>query len=535
MHALNRLAIGFVVIILSIPVFAADDTNPPDYTYARDVAPILYEKCASCHRPGEIAPMSLLNYEEVRPWAKSIKKAVVQRDMPPWKADPAHGEWRNAITLTDHEIHLIASWVDRGAPMGDASKLPPAPEFTSDWQLGEPDYVIELPEVEVAAEGPDIFPNLDAKIDIPEPRWIRAVEVRPSDRLVTHHVVVFVGGFGGGNAALLPDFLAVWAVGTPPAVYPEGMGRMIRPNMGVRVNMHYHSNGTPSKDRTRIGLYFGEGELKKEITGQFAGTISFEIPPGAKDYKLSAKTVIDEDINLVSLFPHMHMRGKSMKYTATFPDGRSEVLLSVPDYDFNWQWFYYPEEPIRLPKGTRIDIDATYDNSADNPNNPDPTIPLTFGEESTDEMMFGAFEFIPAEGRSPKPLNPREKIQNALTAYPADAAYAVNTDLGMMKTTTGLVLPKEGDAIWIFPFGRQAMEVPLSNFKWDGNAFSGEISFFSRGSIKMSGTVKEADGTITGAFDMGGFGGVHGGGGHGGFAPRAFEGRRVAPLEAAGL
>lgn len=504
----------------------AEDNNAPPTTYAQDVAPILNQKCASCHRPGEIAPMSLLTYDDARPWAKSIRKSVANREMPPWKADPAHGTFRNAIRLSDAEVATFTNWVDQGAPSGDLSKAPAPPKFTEGWQLGEPDYIIELPEVSVPAQGPDLFPNLDAKIAIPEARWIRAVEVRPGDRHVTHHLVVFSGSFGGAQG-VLPDFLAVWALGTPPAVYPEGMGRSIRPNTSVRVNMHYHPNGTASKDRSRIGLYFGTGELKKEINGQFAGTISFAIPPGAKDYKISAKYIVDDDIDIVSLFPHMHMRGKSMKYTASFPDGHKDVLLSVPAYDFNWQWFYYPDKPLRLPKGTRIDIDASYDNSKDNPSNPDPTRTLTFGEQSTDEMMFGAFEFIPAEGKTPKPVNIAEKVKMVLADYPAESSYAVSVDVGFMKLPTAFVLPKKGEGSWFFPLGRQILEIPLSNIKWEANNFNAEVTLLGRGGIKISGSVSE-DGAITGNFDMSGiqrpkssepqFGD--------GFQPKGFTGKR---------
>jgi hypothetical protein len=190
------------------------------------------------------------------------------------------------------------------------------------------------------------------------------------------------------------DVLGVWAVGTPPTVYPEGTGRWVRKGQMLRTNLHYHPNGTPQVDRTRVGLYFGKGELKKEVAAALAGNVTFSIPPNAPNFELRSVYMVDQDINIVSFFPHMHLRGKDMKMTATFPDGRQQTLLNVPAYDFNWQLFYYPKTTVPLPRGTRVDLVAHYDNSAANKHNPDPSKAVTFGEASTtSEMMFGMFEF----------------------------------------------------------------------------------------------------------------------------------------------
>lgn len=493
-------------------------------TFTKDVAPIFHAKCAECHRPGEIAPMSLLTYEEARPWAKSIAKNVAAGDMPPWKVDPNHGEFSNDISLGDEEIETIVTWVEAGAPRGVPSDMPEVPSFIEGWRVGEPDYVIDLDAIDVPAEGPDFFPNIDKQVNLPEDKWLRAVEVRPGDRKVLHHVVAFLGG-GARTATTIPDFLAVWAVGTPPAVYPEGTGRKITKNARLRMNMHYHTYGQASTDQTRIGLFFADEEPAKAINGQFAGTVNFRIPANRSDYRVDARYVVDEDIRVVSFFPHMHTRGKSMKYTATYPDGNQEILLNVPEYDFNWQWFYYPEEPVTLPEGTVLDIVAHYDNSADNPNNPDPSRDIIFGEDTNSEMMFGAFEFIPVEGQHPKPVNVAEKLDRVLATYEPGSTYKVKADLGQLVLSAGFVIPKEGDGTWYFPFGRQLFEIPLSNIHWNGDAFSADVTLLGQNGITMAGSVA-SDGTITGNFDISGFDTSQIGGGS--IEPQGFSGMRFS-------
>jgi len=388
------VALLVLVAATSVPAFAAE-TDADAVVYTSDVAPILMQNCVSCHRPGEIAPMSLLTYEESRPWAKSIKKAVSTRTMPPWFADPAHGEWANNPSLTTSEIDTIVAWVDQGARQGDASLMPPAPVFTDGWQLGEPDFVFSLPTVEIPAEGPDLFPTPITSLQIPERRWVRAVEVRPEDPEVNHHQVIFMTGREAIQEQGYFNILAVWAAGTAPTVFPEGAGRWVNPGDLLVLNQHYHPNGVDARtDTTRVGLYFGEGELEDEIQAILAGTMDFKIPAGAENHELVVTHEILADSKIISYFPHMHLRGKDMTFTATYPDGTREVLLNVPSYDFDWQLFYYPKEPKFLPKGTQIEILAHYDNSSANVNNPDPTRTIGFGLKTTDEMMFGVFELI---------------------------------------------------------------------------------------------------------------------------------------------
>ncbi|MGH9173876.1 MAG: redoxin domain-containing protein, partial [Vicinamibacterales bacterium] len=344
--------------------------------------------------------MALRTFEEARPWARAIKEQVVSRKMPPWFATRGVGHFANDPSLADEEIATIAGWVDSGAPHGDPGDMPTPPRFSAGWQLGEPDYIIDLPRVEVAADGGDSFPSFTVTLDLPRDRWVRAIEIQPSNREVAHHAsLLTIGGTNGSGGGQF----AGRAVGTPPIVYPDGTGRWVRKGQLLRADLHYHSNGTATTDQTRVGLYFGHGELKKEVVAALVGNQMFEIPPHANNHEVRAGYIVDQDITLLWLAAHMHLRGKDMAVTAYFPDGRRQALLDVGAYDFNWQLSYYPKEQIALPRGTRIEVVAHYDNSTANRQNPDPTRAIAFGLGVTDEMMYSPFEFVSATGVSPTP------------------------------------------------------------------------------------------------------------------------------------
>ena len=402
--------------VSAMPGASTEKQGGEAVVFTSDVAPILMRHCVKCHRPGEIAPMSLLTWREARPWARSIQRVVVNREMPPWLANPEHGTWANDARLSQEEVDTIVSWVEGGAKRGDSAQMPEPPVFTEGWQLGEPDYVIELPAVTVPAEGPDVFRDPIVRIDLPERRWVRAVEFRPGDREVSHHQGAFMvdlaglmAGGGGeaqaltvGPGAISPvdneghfNVLGLWAPGIAPIVFPEGTGRWVEPGTTLILNQHFHPNGKSERvDRTRIGLFFGEGELEAEVLAVLAGPMQLEIPAGAPNHRIDFRYELKKDSQIVSYLPHMHLRGKQMSFTAIHADGRREILLDVPEFDFNWQTFYYPEEPKLLTRGTVIEVVAHFDNSANNPANPDPHQDVGWGLDATDEMMFGVFELI---------------------------------------------------------------------------------------------------------------------------------------------
>lgn len=478
-------------------------------TFAKDIAPIFFNDCVRCHRPGEVAPMSLLTYEEARPWAKSIKKMVVNGDMPPWKIDPAHGKFSNDLTLSADEVATIAAWVDQGARLGNPADLPPAPEFPDGWELGEPDYVIELPKQAVPADGEDLFPDRVIEIELPEDKWVSAIEFRPGDKRVVHHILALLGDFGmnsgdgdegrnrGGTQA---EIFSVWVAGSQPTVYPDGAGRVIRRRQVMTFNMHYHPCGEATEDVTRVGLHFGEGELAKRITTTFAVNTGFKIPPNEGNHRVEASYLFDQDARIISFLPHMHVRGKDMTYKAVYPDGRADTLLSVPDYDYNWQWIYYPEEHIRVPAGTRIDVVAHYDNSAQNLANPDPSQTVYYRDETFQEMFVGFMEFIVDDGVAPRPMPPAKKLELLIAQHPADESYMLN---GLMGLPWALHLPREGQGSWYFVVGSPMFTNSIWDVAWDGDEFSflstmvtqggGGISMRVAGSVddagKMSGTV----------------------------------------------
>ncbi len=526
---LNRVLLAALLIsgmaATHPPSIFADDYSGGAITYAEDVAPILLSRCAECHRPGESAPMSLLSYEDTRPWAKAIRQVVSSREMPPWDADASIGKWANDISLTDEEISTLVGWVDQGAKLGNTASLPAVPDFPSGWKLGEPDYIVELDEVTVPADGPNRFPTLEALIRLPEDRWIRSAEVRPGNGDVLHHLVAFVAS-GPLEGAGVGNTLAGWAVGMPPVQYPEGMGRRVARTTKLLVNMHYQPNGVATTDKTRIGLYFGEGELKKEIGSGFVGDLTFRIPPNTPAYPIDGEQVFREDVYLTTLTPHMHLRGKNIEYVVEYPDGETAVLLRVPNYDFNWQWRYIFAEPLLLPEGTKLKVHAIYDNSTGNPFNPDPNAWVTFGEETSDEMLVAAFEYYPVEGVSPRRIGMDERIELVLADRQSPDAYRVKLDLGVLTLPTILELPGDGPATWVFALGEQTIPIPLENLEWNGTRFTAEMDLFTGGRLGIIGEVG-TDGTVKGSFDASAL--ELEGGPTSMFKPKGFDGFRATP------
>lgn len=397
------LAIGLTAIALLAPV---NKSNAGQVTFTKEIAPILFKNCVECHRPGEIAPMSLMTYQETRPWAKSIRERVVDRSMPPWSADPKYGHWANDPRLSQKEIDNIVAWVNAGAPKGDDKDLPPAPKFTDGWTIGTPDVVLQMAEeYTVPADGTVPYLYFSMPTNFTEDKWIQAMEIRPGNRTVVHHVIAYAQDANvkdtnpGGEGELRRGRTHLSGI-TPNktgVVFAPDSARLIKKGSNIVFQMHYTTNGQVTKDRTKIGFVFAKEPGKKVLMTGNAANSRFAIPPGDGNHEVKASKTFDEDVLLNSFMPHMHVRGKAFTYTAVYPDGRSEILLNVPQYDFNWQHTYIPKEAIRLPKGTRLDCVAYFDNSPKNKFNPDPTKTVRWGDQTWEEMMIGWFTYTRAD------------------------------------------------------------------------------------------------------------------------------------------
>ena len=376
--------------------FANAEQTP---TFTKDVLPILQENCQVCHRPsganlgGMVAPMAFTDYESTRPWAKSMAQVVAQKDMPPWDAAPAHnGVFANERTLTQSEIDTIVAWARSGAKRGNPEDAPAPKEWkdTGGWLIGEPDLVIKMTEpFFVNDDVEDTYEYFNTTITeemLPEPRWIKAIEFRAGSKVVHHIIATPLGGIAPGN---------------DPDVFPDGLGRLLRPGTNVRWQMHYHKEpgpGTGVWDQSEAAIVFypKDAEITHVLRDESLGKFDFVIPAGEANYSVQTDFTFEEDSRIVSMMPHMHLRGKYAKYEAFYPDGTSKVLLEVPQYDFNWQTRYQFNEFEFVPKGTKLVLTTAWDNSADNPYNPDPTKAVMFGEPTTDEMSFGFMNYIRA-------------------------------------------------------------------------------------------------------------------------------------------
>ena len=396
--------------LISVSMLAA-----PAPAFHRDILPILQDNCQSCHRAGEIGPMPLMNYEQARPWAKAIKASVITRKMPPWFADPHYGKFANDRSLSQKQIDTIVAWVDGGAKPGDPKDAPAPKAWLEGWNIAKPDMVIELPvEESIPAKGEVDYQYILVQPNFKEYVWVQMVEVRPTVPGVVHHAVVFIREpesnwlrgeiqpgkaweappqrraaetFGGGS-----DILTIYTPGMIPDVWRPGLAKKIRAGSDLIFQMHYTSNAKEVVDRTKIGLVFSKEPPAERVLTLGAINNRFEIPPGDPDYKAEAKSPHNNPGALISFFPHMHLRGKSFEYRLVQPTGETEILLRVPRYDFNWQLSYKLEHPIQLVPGSRIEATAVFDNSPNNPVNPDPKAIVKWGEQSWEEMMVGFYD-----------------------------------------------------------------------------------------------------------------------------------------------
>jgi hypothetical protein len=339
------------------------------------------------------APMSLVKYDDARPWAKSIRTRVSARTMPPWGADPTHGVFKNDPRLSDKEIATILAWVDGGAPKGADKDMPVLPTFTEGWTIGQPDAVFEMKEAyQIPATGVIEYQYIRIPMNITEDKWLAAIEIKPQARAHVHHVLAYTQPAGAPldeNGALGPNNIGGVTPNKPGVVYDPGVGRLLQANQDLILQMHYTTNGEAAVDKTMVGLKFLKEPPAMVQRGGSVIQPRFVIPAGAPAHEVRGSRVLQQDTIITSFTPHMHVRGKDMTYTAKYPDGRTEVLLAVPKYDFNWQITYQLKEAKRMPKGTEIEVVAHFDNSPQNKFNPDPTKDVRWGDQTFEEMMIG--------------------------------------------------------------------------------------------------------------------------------------------------
>ena len=386
-------------------------------TYSRDIAPIIQTRCLNCHREGQVAPFALDDYHQTAKRAEQILQVTQDRIMPPWIPSPGHDKFVAERWLTDRELELFKTWAESGRARGDDADLPPAPKFAEGWRLGQPDLIVKMVEpFSVPADGPDLLQNFVIPISIAEDKLVAAIEFHPGNKRVCHHSVLFLDDSGaarkldkatpepgyanfGGPGFLPSGALGGWSVGNTPRPLPNGMGRYLKRGSDLVVQMHYHPTGKQETDQSEIGLYFVKKPVAESLKepAKLVGSIwmanyEMDIAAGTKDYLRSTSYTLPRDVIMVGVVPHMHLLGKAMKVTATLPDKTEKTLIDIKNWNYNWQDEYYYERPFKLPEGTRLDVEAVFDNSADNPSNPSsPPKRVTWGDGTKDEMLFCFF------------------------------------------------------------------------------------------------------------------------------------------------
>ena len=431
-----RLATAFLVAIAAYPA-----TNTPGtVTFNKDILPILQSQCQECHRPGEVAPMSFMTYQETRPWAKAIKDAVVGRKMPPWFADAQFdGHFTNERRLKPEQVQAIVKWADNAAPEGDAKDKPATAKFAEGWAIGRPDMVVEFPhEVAVPATGVVDQSNLLVKVNFPKDVWVKAAEVRPGNPRIVHHMKAWIrppgsvwmqdapegemykpsrGQFSAPPATPsagprpVQDILAKYNPGINAQEFTlAGAAKFIAAGSDIVFEIHYTTTGKPETDRSRVGLVFAKDvPTQRYVTTTGINNSSFVIPARARNYEVKAQSTLQADALLAWVQPHMHLRAKDYELRAFYPSGESELLLKGK-FDFNWQLGYEFAKPVVLPKGTRLESIAHFDNSENNPYNPDPSIDVTYGPQTTDEMAVSFMGFVIKANDDPMKLFPRRGV-----------------------------------------------------------------------------------------------------------------------------
>jgi len=434
---MNMSRVFASILMCSAAAWAA--SLPREVTFHKDVEVIMQKHCQECHRAGEIAPFALMSYQDARPWAKAIKEDILTKKMPPWFADPQYGHFSNDRSLSKQEMDTLAAWVDGGAKEGDPKDAPAPKQFYDGWNIPTPDIVLDMNTFHIPAKGDIQYQYVVLPTKFDHDQWISAAEARPSDRSVVHHVVIFIrqpenkwlreakpnvpytppgGGkdfantSGGGS-----DVLMIYTPGKIPEQWVTGLGKMIPAGSDLVLQIHYTTNGKETTDHTKVGLVFAKEKPTMRAVTIAGMNLSFKIPPGDPNYRVDGKTTFPAETTILNFFPHMHLRGKSFEYRIVYPDGRTETLLRVPKYDFFWQLDYKLAEPLKVPAGATIECTGWFDNSPNNPANPDPTATVRFGEQSWEEMMFGFYDIvIPADKTIRDFFGPRQQQQRTTGA-----------------------------------------------------------------------------------------------------------------------
>ena len=421
MTRITSAALWAAGLTLSVTAAGASPFGDATPTFSKDVAPILYKNCAGCHRPGDIAPMSLLTYEQVRPWAKSIREKVSFGQMPPWHAVQARGVFSNDRRLTDADKDILIQWAASGAPQGDPKDLPPQPKFDEGWEIGTPDVVLGMAKpYEVPASGTIAYQYFSIPTNFTEDKWVQAIEVRPGTRSVVHHILVFsrepgapprtpaytpilpkplAFGQNAGNSERRPEqqgpgtLIATTAPGTNAMIFESGSAIRIRAGATLTFQVHYTANGKPAADLSSVGMIFAKERPQQEIRNGAFTNVFLKLPAGSHDESVDSVIQFNQSVHITALFPHTHVRGKSWEYRLVYPNGNAEVVLSVPKYDFNWQTYYVFSKPLAVPQGALLEATAHYDNSDANPSNPDPKVEVHWGEQTWQEMQYSGITY----------------------------------------------------------------------------------------------------------------------------------------------
>ncbi|MFT5049731.1 MAG: mono/diheme cytochrome c family protein [Chlamydiales bacterium] len=419
-EALDALAAGESVRVPATEAQGCILEREPDatpasteITYHNRVSRIVQNNCANCHRPGAVGPFSLLTYDKLKRKKSMIQWVLEDGIMPPWFAAEGSGPWANDMSLSAPDKADFLAWIAAGAPEGEPEDAPIEREWIAGWTIGEPDLVVDIPEpFAVPAEGAVQYQYMSTQLNLPEDKWVTAVEIRPGAAQVVHHVLVFLETAEVHDALLrdpndraaraqtqggIDGYFACNVPGQEGLIFPEGTGKLLPKDGWLKFQLHYTPSGEEAIDRTQIGFIFSDEPAGTEIHTNSAYEQGFTIPPRAFDFEVSGQMTFREDAQLLSLFPHTHLRGVRFLYELTYPDGRTEDLLELPFYDFNWQLNYEFQSPKTVPAGTRLKATAWYDNSPENPANPDADQAVSFGEQTFEEMMIGYVNWIPSE------------------------------------------------------------------------------------------------------------------------------------------